>query len=506
MKTIKVEDALRLQNVLVIDVRTESEHKEDNILNAFNIPLFKDNEQINLKTIKVEDALRLQNVLVIDVRTESEHKEDNILNAFNIPLFKDNEHNEVGTIYKMQGKHNEVGTIYKMQGKHEAIKKGFDYVSYKLKDIYLQVTSLVGEYDNIVVYCARGGMRSGSIVNLLSSLGFDYVSYKLKDIYLQVTSLVGEYDNIVVYCARGGMRSGSIVNLLSSLGIEVYQLEGGYKDLQVTSLVGEYDNIVVYCARGGMRSGSIVNLLSSLGIEVYQLEGGYKAYRNYVLDYLKDIMGIKNFIVVHGLTGVGKTDLLKLLENKNIDNIDLEGIAKNSGSTFGFITFDEKPPSQKKFETKIFERLFFSNSDYIFIESESKRVGHVLIPNEIYDAIVREGYHILLECSLENRVKRLCRDYVYDKDNKNLEVLKDCINKFRKRLGHSKVDEYINLLDEGKYEELVEKYLVEYYDPLYMHSVDKYTYNKIINFDDMNKGTNEAIKFHKTAMEGEIQC
>ncbi len=352
-----------------------------------------------MKTIKVEDALRLQNVLFIDVRTESEHKEDNILNAFNIPLFKDNEHNEVGTIYKMQGK-------------HEAIKKGFDYVSYKLKDIYLQVTSLVGEYDNIVVYCARGGMRSGSIVNLLSSLG----------------------------------------------------------------------------------------------IEVYQLEGGYKAYRNYVLDYLKNIMDIKNFIVVHGLTGVGKTDLLKLLESKNIDNIDLEGIAQNSGSTFGFITFDEKPPSQKKFETKIFERLFFSNSDYIFIESESKRVGHVLIPNEIYDAIVREGYHILLECSLENRVKRLCRDYVYDKDNKNLEVLKDCINKFRKRLGHSKVDEYINLLDEGKYEELVEKYLVEYYDPLYMHSVEKYTYNKVINFDDMNKGTNEAIKFHKTAMEGEIQC
>ena len=41
----------------------------------------------------------------------------------------------------------------------------------------------------------------------------------------------------------------------------------------------------------------------------------------------------------------------------------------------------------------------------------------------------------LLECSLENRVKRLCRDYVYDRDENNIEVLKDCINKFRKRLG-----------------------------------------------------------------------
>ena len=255
-----------------------------------------------------------------------------------------------------------------------------------------------------------------------------------------------------------------------------------------------------------MRSGSIVNLLSSLGINVYQLDGGYKSYRNYVINYLKDVMNTKNFIVIHGLTGVGKTDLLKMLDEKDIDNIDLEGIAQNSGSTFGFITFDKKPPSQKKFETKIFEKLFFSKTDYIFIESESKRVGHVLIPNNIYDAIIRDGYHLLLECSLENRVKRLCRDYVYDKEKGNIDVLRDCINKFRKRLGHNKVDEYITLLDEGKYEELVEKYLVEYYDPLYMHSVDKYKYNEVINFDNIDSAVEEVIKFHKSAMEGAIKC
>ena len=87
---------------------------------------------------------------------------------------------------------------------------------------------------------------------------------------------------------------------------------------------------------------------------------------------------------------------------------------------------------------------------------------------------------------------------------KNIYFLKDCISKFRKRLGHKKVDRYINLLEEGKYEELVEKYLVEYYDPLYMHSVEKYTYNKVINFDNMDKALDEAIKFHKAATEGAI--
>ncbi|EQH29909.1 rhodanese-like domain protein [Clostridioides difficile DA00215] len=82
-----------------------------------------------MSVIKIEKALKLDKVIFVDVRTEGEYEEDHILNAINMPLFKNNEHNEVGTIYKMQGK-------------HEAIQKGFDYVSYKLKDIYLQAAEL----------------------------------------------------------------------------------------------------------------------------------------------------------------------------------------------------------------------------------------------------------------------------------------------------------------------------------------------------------------------------
>ena len=43
-----------------------------------------------------------------------------------------------------------------------------------------------------------------------------------------------------------------------------------------------------------MRSGSVGNLLGSIGIDLYKLEGGYKSYRNYVLDYLDNIMDTKN--------------------------------------------------------------------------------------------------------------------------------------------------------------------------------------------------------------------
>lgn len=349
-----------------------------------------------MKTIKIKDALDLPNTIFIDVRTTAEFNEDHILDAFHLPLFNDDEHKDIGTIYKMQGK-------------HEAIQKGFDYVKDRLKHMYMEVLSLANEYENIVIYCARGGMRSGSLVNMIETLG----------------------------------------------------------------------------------------------VNVYQLEGGYKAYRNFVLDYFKTVMDTKQFIVLHGLTGVGKTDMLMMLEEKGIDIIDLEGLAKNSGSTFGFIMFDEKPPTQKKFETDIFEKLYFSKSNYIFIESESKRVGHVNVPNEIYEGIVRDGYHILQECSVKSRVDRLCRDYIYT-EKKNAEALVQCIDKFRKRLGNANVDRCIKLFNEGKYEQVVEYYLVEYYDALYGHSVEKYTYNKVVNCDDMQQSFLELVDFHKAAKEGAI--
>lgn len=352
-----------------------------------------------MKTIKIEDALKLENAIFIDVRTEREYVDDHILNAFNMPLFNNDEYCEIGTIYKKEGK-------------HEAIDRGFEFVSPKLKYMY------------------------------------------------------------------------NIAKELST----------------------KYDHIVIYCARGGMRSGAVANLLSSIGIDLYKLEGGYKSYRNYVLDYLDNIMDKKQFIVLHGLTGVGKTELLVELQNHNIDVVDLEYMGRNTGSVFGFITYDEKPPSQKTFETRIFESLFFSKSDYLFIESESKRVGHVLVPNKIYEAIIRDGYHILIECDIKDRVKRLCKEYIYNRSEDNIQDLRQCINTFRKRLGNKTVDEYLELLDNEKYEELVERFLVFYYDPLYMHSVNQYKYNDVIKFEDINEIREKLISFHKTAVEGVKQC
>ena len=39
-----------------------------------------------------------------------------------------------------------------------------------------------------------------------------------------------------------------------------------------------------------------------------------------------------------------------------------------------------------------------------------------------------------------------------------------------------------------------------------MHSVDKYKYNEVIKFDNIEYAVEEVIKFHKSAMEGAIKC
>jgi tRNA 2-selenouridine synthase len=340
--------------------------------------------------VEIEKALQLENSILVDVRTEKEYNEDHIKNAINLPLFHTDEHKDIGTIYKMVGQ-------------KEAIEKGFDYVSPKLKEMYLEFGRLASEYDNIIIYCARGGMRSGSLVNLISSIG----------------------------------------------------------------------------------------------INAYQLKGGYKSYRNYVLDYLKTAMEDKKFVSVHGLTGAGKTDLLIDLEKRGIDVVDLEGIAKNSGSIFGVIAFDELPPTQKHFETQLFNKIYFSKERYIFIESESRQVGRCNIPKEIFIAMTDESLHILLETSVSARVERLCRDYIYSKNEENMDALKECIVRFRKRLSNKVVDEYLELLDNRKYEELVERYLVEYYDPLYEYSIDKYEYDLVADLEDGVTAIDSVIDYYR---------
>ena len=106
-----------------------------------------------MKDIKVEDALKIEDPIFIDVRAPKEFKEASIPGAVNIPVFNNEERAEVGKTY-----HN--------QGTEEARILGLEYVSPKLPDMVTQIREL-SELGTPIIYCWRGGERSKSICNVM---------------------------------------------------------------------------------------------------------------------------------------------------------------------------------------------------------------------------------------------------------------------------------------------------------------------------------------------------
>lgn len=117
------------------------------------------NIDLQVPSLTVEDALQ-QQVTYVDVRTPKEFEHFHIPGALHLPLFSTEEHARIGTVYRQQGK--------------EAAKQiGLNLFSKKLPHLYQQFKSIKYEHKGklLVVYCWRGGMRSRSIVSVMSTLG-----------------------------------------------------------------------------------------------------------------------------------------------------------------------------------------------------------------------------------------------------------------------------------------------------------------------------------------------
>ncbi|MDP2907631.1 MAG: tRNA 2-selenouridine(34) synthase MnmH [Nanoarchaeota archaeon] len=243
--------------------------------------------------------------------------------------------------------------------------------------------------------------------------------------------------------------------------------------------VSKYKNkkLVIFCWRGGMRSKSLTGLLEGLGYDVMQLEGGHKAYRNYVLKMFEGYKLKPKLVVLNGLTGVGKTEILKQFSN----SLDLEDLAQHRSSMLGSVGL--KPRSQKMFDALLFKRLEeLKNEKCIIIEYESKKIGHVQMPKFLYNAL-KKGVQVKIVGSFEERVKRLVAEYSEYK-----EELVEKIRLMRKSVGNDKkINDWLKMLEEERFEELAALILKEYYDPLYSHTVDAVKYDYILEKDYIEK-------------------
>ncbi len=242
-------------------------------------------------------------------------------------------------------------------------------------------------------------------------------------------------------------------------------------------------NLLVMCARGGMRSGSLVSLLDSLGLPVYQIKEGYKGYRRFVIDSLESLKLEAPLFVLQGLTGSGKTEIIRQTRYA----IDLEDLAGHRSSVFGGI--DNIRRTQKRFESLLLDRIrVLERAPYILIEGESRKIGNLHIPDPLYEFMKRSPV-MYLDTPIERRVEIIYEEYHDYCDDTNIPVI---VKSLGAKLGKKNTDDLISLYTQGKIKEFIRLMLDKYYDPLYQYSLDKKNYFAVIPNNNAGKAAAEV--------------
>lgn len=220
--------------------------------------------------------------------------------------------------------------------------------------------------------------------------------------------------------------------------------------------------LIVHCWRGGMRSAAVAWLLDLYGYDVYLLEGGYKFYRNWVLEQFEKEY---RFNIVGGFTGSGKTELLKILKEKKLPVIDLEGIANHKGSAFGALG-QPPQPSQEMFENLLAHELYMQSLEVFWLEDESQRIGALNIPHGFWKRM-RTKQVFFLDIPFEERLDHITKGY----GSLEKEKLADAILRIQKRLGPLETKTAIALLSENNMRECF-RILLSYYDKTYIKGLN----------------------------------
>jgi tRNA 2-selenouridine synthase len=154
---------------------------------------------------------------IIDARSPAEFALDHIPGAINCPLL-DNEERRI------------VGTLYKQQGAFEARRVGGAMAAANLaRHLHTHFADRPAHWKPLV-YCWRGGLRSGAMVTWLRLVGWDaqqlaggYKSWR-RHVVAQIETL-GPQLPLVVICGATGSAKTRVLQALAAQGEQVLDLE-----------------------------------------------------------------------------------------------------------------------------------------------------------------------------------------------------------------------------------------------------------------------------------------
>jgi len=234
------------------------------------------------------------------------------------------------------------------------------------------------------------------------------------------------------------------------------------------------------CWRGGQRSGIATQWLGDVGVP--RVQGGTKALRRYLMDSLQAQFAKTRPLVISGLTGCGKTDLLHQLVKvvpQDVLALDLEGLANHRGSAFG--GFPAGQPSQQTFENELAVAVHLSAPRVTLLEDEARNVGRLEVPEYVYDA-TKQSPVVLLEATQVERRARIAREYVFAPSEASSRAvvradLEANLHKLAKRLGGVRMAACLEALQYADHDDRwftidahtpwIDILLLHYYDKFY---------------------------------------
>ena len=141
-----------------------------------------------VQKITIEEFLLLAKTNpVLDVRSPGEFTHAHIPNAYNLPLFNDEERAKVGTAYKQQSREDAIkigldffgpnmrGMVEKIEGIVAGCGLGVTGLNHSNKPSNSQTSNsqpVTSQPPTILLHCWRGGMRSAAVAWLLDLYGF----------------------------------------------------------------------------------------------------------------------------------------------------------------------------------------------------------------------------------------------------------------------------------------------------------------------------------------------
>ncbi len=151
---------------------------------------------------------------IVDVRSPSEYQQGHIPGARNLPLFSDAERAEVGTCYK--------------QGRQAAVQLGLGLVGPRLPAMAEALLEISQPDSPLRLHCWRGGMRSGSVAWLASTLNLpvQLLAGGYKAYRRWVLAMVEQPWPLLVLGGRTGTGKTALLQALQQQGAAVIDLEG----------------------------------------------------------------------------------------------------------------------------------------------------------------------------------------------------------------------------------------------------------------------------------------